>query len=170
MHSRIYLIGMPGVGKSTIGKKLAIALNYKFYDLDNLIVSSQSKSIEEIFTTKGENYFRAIETKILKETSNLKQAVIACGGGTPAFNNNINWLNKNGLTLYLKASLGFILNRITNAKQARPLLKSDVFESLEEKLQRLFLQREPYYKQATITFKISSENTQDIVNELIKLI
>lgn len=158
---------MPGVGKSTIGKKLAKAINYKFYDLDKLIVANEGQSIEAVFNAKGESYFRTIETKLLHETISLDKAVIACGGGTPAFNNNMDWLNKNGLTVYLQASLSFILYRIVNGEQARPLLKADDFESLKEKLQKLFLQREPFYALAAITCEFPLESFQDVVNKVV---
>ena len=105
---RIYLIGLPGSGKTSLGRELAKALSYSFVDLDDLIIKEHG-SIKEIFRAKGEIYFRKIEREALMLTLLKEKVVVACGGGTPCYFNNMDWMKWNGKTVYLKRSIEAII-------------------------------------------------------------
>lgn len=143
-------------------------MQYSFYDLDTLIKQHEQLTIEEIFSIKGEHYFRQIETEVLHETNKLNKAVIACGGGTAAFNNNMQWLKNNGYTIYLKAPIGLIADRLRGSTQLRPLLKTDNSSDIEEKLKKIFEVRKGYYQQADMVIDVSIKSFQSIVNEFFK--
>jgi shikimate kinase len=124
---KIFLLGYMGSGKSTVGKKLASLLDYTFIDLDTMIESETDHSIPEWFAA-GEPKFREIESIVLRQTSEFKNTVVATGGGTPCFYDNLQWMNENGLTVYLKMSPGALFHRLIYSKTSRPLLagKTDV--------------------------------------------
>lgn len=126
---RIYLIGLPGVGKSTLGKELAERLNYKFYDLDIYIEHQAMMFIDDIFKAYGEEYFRALESNCLKEISIMDNIVIACGGGIIKDINNKKLMD-NGLCIYLSAPLDEITNRLDSSPIERPLLHVKTLEDL----------------------------------------
>lgn len=159
--TRIFLWGMPGVGKSTLGKRLASKLEWSFIDLDQLIEESQKHSIPEIFQNENENGFREIERSCLHETMQSNFTVISCGGGTPCFHDNADWMNKNGLTIYLDAQAGFLASRISQSKDQRPLIKNkqDALDELAEMLNK----RERFYNQAKVIVQIPGQNIDQIV-------
>src|SRR5437773_11285939 len=97
----IFLMGFMGSGKTFFGKQLAQLLNYEFIDLDELIGKNEGATIAEIFFSKGEAYFRSKESSLLKSLSQNENAVIATGGGTPCFHDNMKWMNEHGITVYL---------------------------------------------------------------------
>ena len=145
---RIYLVGMPGVGKSTLGKKLAKEIGWNFLDLDEEVVKQHGASISEIFTTKGEAIFRMLEQKTLHKTGSLNNYIIACGGGTIVYDSNLQWLLNNGLTLYLKAEIGLIIDRIKHSKTERPLFSGLNTLEKEEKIKKIFSERAPLFEQS----------------------
>jgi shikimate kinase len=146
---KIVLIGFMGSGKTTIGKKLANQLGLSFVDLDEAIVEQEGVDITTIFETKGEAYFRDVEHQKLKEilTSN-EQFVLATGGGTPCFHNNMQLINENGVSVYLKYSAPFLVSRLEVAKTARPLLKNLNNKELNVFVEKLLSEREPFYLQS----------------------
>ena len=157
----IYLIGLPGVGKTTIGKQLAESLHYNFIDLDDEIEKSIGLNIPEIFNTRGEKYFREIEKLALHKTFNFTQTVVACGGGTPCFFDNLTQINKNGKSIYLKASSLEINSRLPLSElEKRPLFKTN---SLDELLKK----RKTFYEKATFNFLVSSKNIIDNILQSI---
>ncbi len=119
---KIYLIGMPGVGKTTFGKKLATCLAYRFIDLDDYIVNRQQQTIAALFQG-GEENFRALESAALKELTNLENVVIATGGGVICRADNIDRLRNSGIVIYLKRPLAAIISTLDST--ARPLLAAD---------------------------------------------
>jgi shikimate kinase len=148
----IYLTGFMGAGKTTVGKKLASHLKYNFIDLDQQVEKETGKSIALLFE-EGENRFRETETHILKKTLNIENTVVATGGGTPCFNDNMNWMNDNGFTVYLKLTTGSLFHRLAESKQNRPLLdgKSDV--ALMEFIIQALQERERFYNMSKLIFK-----------------
>lgn len=118
----IFLIGYMGAGKSSVGKKLAQSLHYSFVDLDVLIEKQQKKSIPAIFELVGEDGFRKIEQQALHSLKDESNIVIATGGGCPTFEKNMEWMNANGKTIYLKCSVGVLFHRIAPQKKTRPLI------------------------------------------------
>ena len=156
MPDKIFLLGLPGAGKTTLGKKLAADLKYEFVDLDDAIEKANDKSIGELFEL-GEPLFRLKETEALREViANGHDLVIACGGGTPCFNDNLQLMKKSGATLFLDMPLDLIASRIENQTH-RPLMQGSSFAS---RLLELSKARRRYYIQADLTFSdvdLSSE-------------
>lgn len=149
---KIFLTGFMGCGKSSHGKKLAKALATSFIDLDNYIEKKEGMSIDEIFTKSGEDAFREKETMYLNQViARYANAVIALGGGTPCFNDNIKTILKNGTLIYIQMVPEALFNRIENAVIPRPLLKGKTPEESLEFIKALLKKRESYYNQAHIT-------------------
>jgi shikimate kinase len=145
---KVYLIGLPGSGKSFLGKKLAEEARVPFIDLDKVIEQEAGISISKIFSEKGEEYFRNLEAVALRQHSKAMDFVMACGGGTPCFHDNMKFINESGTSIFLNTSLKEIIHRLqaTGEKEVRPLLTG----SLEQKLRDLLLQRISFYRQAPI--------------------
>ena len=135
---------MPGSGKSTLGKALAKKTNYNFLDLDEQIVSIEKQSINDIFSLKGESYFRKIEQEILHSTQDLDKTIIACGGGTPCFYDNIDWINENGESVYLKVEIEELMDRL-ESDDSRPLLNSSKLQTIA----KLLGTRKSFYEKAS---------------------
>ena len=127
---RIILIGYMGAGKTTIGKALSKELGIIFYDLDWYIESRMRKSVSEIFAERGEEGFRKIEYNMLHEVAEFENVIISCGGGTPCFFDNMDYLNQQGQVVYLKASPEVLYKHLQMAKVERPLLKGKSSEEL----------------------------------------
>jgi len=162
----IYLIGFMGSGKTTAGKKLARKLDYDFVDLDSLIESEVKTSITNYFEQYGEEKFRIIEQQVLKKTFELKNTVISTGGGVPCFFNSIDEINKNGISVYLKADIPLIVSRLQSGKNQRPLIKSKSAEELKIYVSELLSKRETYYNRAKLV--IDAKNLE--IRKLISLI
>jgi shikimate kinase len=151
-----FIVGFTAVGKSTLGKKLAAKLSIPFIDLDSLIEEKSRKSIQEIFNQHGENYFRKLESETLKSIP-IKAAVVSCGGGTPCFFDNMDWMNLNGKTIYLKAPLNFILNNIFQSDiNKRPLLNGMNQDEIKAWAKKLLEIRAPFYLKAQYIILSSS--------------
>lgn len=162
LPERIYLLGMPGSGKTTLSKQLAKELNYHFVDLDELIIQSERHTIAEIFSIHGEDYFRQIEQKILSNTASLTKSVIALGGGTPCFFDNMEVIKKHGFSIYLDVPLDILAQRVSKEGGVRPLLNVKPEELLTQITER-HKQREPFYKQASLTISGANLSVQDIM-------
>ncbi|MDR6806191.1 shikimate kinase [Dyadobacter sp. BE34] len=148
----VILVGMMSSGKTTLGKKLARALNYQFVDLDKLIEKDQGMEISAIFSQQGETYFREVESRILKETSTQKGIVLASGGGTPCFFDNMEVIKKMGVSIFLDVPAEDLARRIENhGKDDRPILSGAT--SLVDTLQNRITDRLPYYTQADFTLR-----------------
>lgn len=161
---------MPGSGKSTWGKKLAKALQYTFVDLDQLIEQQEQFSIEEIFTEKGEEYFRDLEHKYLLKTIVMNHVVISCGGGTPCYNNNMNFINENGISFYLNGSIKLLVERVLNSKRQRPMFLGLEKANIEKKMEELLSMRTSFFDQAHYSFNIPQETMQSFVNKAISVV
>ncbi len=163
MSKNIYIIGMPGSGKSTWGKRLANAIHFSFIDLDNIIETKEKYSIENIFKNKGEDYFRKTEQETLHYTAKLNNTVIACGGGTPCFFDNIDWINKHGKSIYFKANDALLFDRILKSKTPRPLLLGTKSEDLQQKIKNILSQREQFYMQANTVVNLPIKSIQSLI-------
>lgn len=142
---RIYLIGFMGCGKSSFGKRLAKKLEYPFVDLDDEIEERTGKRIDEIFRMEGEAAFRKMEQEVLLETVSHKKAVIAAGGGTPCFEDNMAFMNAEGVTVYLRMSPVSIAHRLEQAKRVRPLVKGLKGDELLDFVKKKLAEREEWY-------------------------
>ena len=145
---RIILIGYMGAGKTTLGKALSKETGIPFYDLDWYIESRMHKRIKEIFDEKGEEGFRKIEHAMLHEVAEFENVIISCGGGTPCFFDNMDYLNQQGETVYLKASPETLLAHLKIGKTVRPLLLNKTPEEVKLFIKEQLAAREPYYLKA----------------------
>lgn len=169
-HQVIFIIGFMGVGKTTLGKKLANKLQLNFIDLDQTIEQLTQQTITEIFSLKGEAYFRQLERKTLEDIlSNNKPKIISVGGGFPCFFNNMQLLNDSGTTLYFRRPVKELFKRLKNGKQHRPLLQNLEDEELLEFIEETMEKRAPFYEQAHFTFDRDEQTIEFIVNKLQKL-
>ena len=145
---RVILIGYMGSGKTTVGKALSKETGMMFYDLDWYIESRMHKSVSQIFAEKGEEGFRKIEYNMLHEVAEFEDVIISCGGGTPCFFDNIDYLNQQGEVVYLKASPETLYKHLLMAKIERPLLKDKSADELIAYITEHLKQREPFYEKA----------------------
>ena len=144
----IFLVGFMGSGKSTVGKGLARRLGYSFIDMDARIEGEHGLSINEIFEKLGEKAFREMENKLLKEMVSLKDAVISTGGGLPCTGNNMDLINRKGVSIYLRMDPAALLNRLSRGKSRRPLIRHLSREELETFIYEKLKEREPVYLKA----------------------
>ncbi len=164
MKTPIFLCGMPGSGKSTLGKKLASRLGIRFIDLDKAIEEQTGKSPAAWIVEDGEQDFRRIESEILQSLNTLECSVVSCGGGTPCFNDNLNWMLLHGKVVYLDVPIGMLLQRLQQADaDERPLLSDSLsFETLAE----LHAKRKIWYDQIPLVFRPHEEKLAELVGLL----
>ena len=168
-ENKYYLVGMPASGKSSIGKLLAAQLGFDFFDLDQVIIQREQTSIAEIFSKKGEAYFRDIERKYLLELINKEGGfVLATGGGAPCFFNNMAAMNKSGITIFLNVALEDLFNKLSKkGTHKRPLLKDKTKDELYEELASKLEERIKFYEQAKIKLDQRFAEIRDRVNQVI---
>ena len=160
----IIIVGMMGVGKSTIGKILAQSLDKEFYDIDDNIEKKYNMKVYEIFENYGEKKFRDIEYKEIKSIQKNCNAVIATGGGAFTNKKNISILNMTGLTLWLDVSPLIITERLKKNASNRPLLKE---VDIEKYINNLLIKRNPYYAKANLTVVSSQISKNEIKNKIL---
>ncbi len=166
---KLFLIGMPGSGKSTTAKAIAKFKKISFFDTDELIQKKYQLSVSEIFNSLGENVFRKYENKILEEiilTEN--NFVVATGGGLPCFNGNMGKMNKAGITVYLKVSIDKIIQRI-NFSGTRPLLSGKSKEELFNYLTETLKNRELFYHRAKYIIDAEKDINDILLSEPFNL-
>jgi shikimate kinase len=149
---QIYLIGFMGSGKSYTGRRLAQLLNRRFIDLDDWIEQKAGLSIREIFEQQGEAHFRETEAEAIRQMAGQPAAVVATGGGTPCFHQNMDWMNTHGLTVYLDTSQEVLFQRLKDGRDHRPLLRAMPDEGLRAYISHKLQERTPYYQQASIVY------------------
>jgi shikimate kinase len=167
---RIILIGYMGAGKTTLGKALARVTKRPFYDLDQYIESRTHKTIPQIFAEKGETGFREVEKNMLHEVAEFEDVIISCGGGTPCFSDNMDYLNQQGETVFLRATPEVLKEHLLMGKTQRPLIQGkspdELIGFIEENLQK----RLPFYSKAKHIIDISVIHTQEQINNYANLI
>jgi len=166
MHTRLFLIGLPGSGKSTFGKEVAQKMNYAFLDLDDKIIAYEQKTIAEIFSQKGEAYFRRLERKILEECLVLEKTVVATGGGTPCFYDNLKKIQQSGLVVYLNINPTHIAERLVLQPNERPLLETQDFDQLVWQLEAKLIERKKFYEKAHLILTESKISVEYLLNRL----
>lgn len=162
----IYLVGFMGVGKSLVGKELASFLKQEFIDMDETIEEREGLKIVDIFSQKGESYFRETEKNLLKELSCQKNLVVSCGGGLICDNENLKILKNTGLIFNLKASAECIYQRIKNQIH-RPLLN---VKNPLKRIKYLLKKREPFYLQAHYVIDTEGLSVKEIVDMIVNKI
>ncbi len=149
---KIFLVGFMGSGKSFWGSQLGEKLGLPFFDLDHQIEEKEEKSINDIFAQEGEEYFRLLEKEVLHMlTESHEEFVMATGGGTPCFYNNIEYMKKNGIVVWINCSVDCLYGRLLKEREARPLLKDLSNEQLLSYIAKKYADRKIYYRQATVT-------------------
>ena len=149
---RIILIGYMGSGKTTVGKALSKETGMMFYDLDWYIESRMRKTVAQIFAEKGEEGFRKIEHNMLHEVAEFENVIISCGGGTPCFFDNIEYMNSQGTTVYLDVPIERLFIRLSIARNKRPLIKDKNDEELRTFIIDQLAARAPHYSKARHIF------------------
>ena len=166
MNSKIFLIGFMGSGKTHWGKIWAKKKHLKFFDLDEEIEKTLGKTIAQIFEKKGEEYFRERERNVLKKFEAKKNFILACGGGTPCFFDNLQWMNEQGSTIYMELSPAKILERVIHETEKRPLVKkvntSELLFFIEQKLK----ERKTFYHMATYIVNANTLNEDSLTKIL----
>jgi shikimate kinase len=156
-----------GSGKTHWGTRIAEKLNIPFYDLDAVIVSSEGMSISEIFTIKGEEYFRYMEKQTLEDlVAREENFVLSAGGGTPCFFNNIDFMKRSGKVLWLNTSLEALNQRLLKEKQSRPLLRNINEAGLRAYIIRKLSERKIYYEQADLMVHEEAAELDSFINML----
>jgi shikimate kinase len=164
---KIFLVGMMGSGKSFWTKKMAKWIKSAGYDLDSLIEMNEEKTITEIFSEDGEDYFRKTETKILKWFKEKKKYVLATGGGTPCNQENIDFMKKEGIVIWLDEPIEVLVSRLEEGKEHRPLIANLTNDELGSFLQTKLLERQPFYQQAN--YKLTGDKiTEAALKKIIK--
>ena len=166
----IVLIGYMCAGKTTIGKALAKELNRTFYDLDWYIEERFHKKIPQIFAEEGEARFRELEQRMLHEVAEFENIILSCGGGTPCFFDNMEYMNSVAETFYLKASPETLCCHVAMSRGERPLLKGKSPEELRSYIEEQVQLRSAYYEKAHHTIDINVLNTFEKINDIVKQI
>lgn len=166
----IYLIGYMCSGKTTLGNLLKEIADVTFTDLDQYIEEREGQTINEIFAQKGEDEFRNMERKALKDVTETIGGVIATGGGTPCFFDNMEYMKENGNVVYLNCSREELFERLKIYKATRPLLKNKNDEEIKEFIENSLPKREPFYNNASIIIDADPLSTEEGAIETAKKI
>jgi shikimate kinase len=166
----IYIVGYPCCGKTSLGKKIAKKIGYNFVDLDHLFEEEYKITIPDFFEKYSEEAFRMCERKILHSTTSLKNTIIATGGGTPCYFDNMEFINKNGTSIYLQRCVGFLTERLKNTKQNRPLLQNISTEEMPLYIEKQLSSREAYYLKSHIVTSLQSPiKIVELIKETINI-
>ncbi len=168
LDMKIFLLGLTGAGKSTVGKLLANKLGYPFIDLDEVIKYETKRTIEDIFAKEGEEYFRKLENKYLKKVASVDRRVIATGGGTPCYHDSMDFIKRSGLSLFLYTPLELVTERLFNSDPSnRPMLKGKSKEELHQFLSDKLNERLPFYSRADFSIDTNMAEHPDKVASML---
>ena len=167
---RIIIIGYMGAGKTTVGKALARTLKLPFYDLDWYIEGRMRKTVAQLFAERGEEGFRQVERNMLHQVAAFEDVVISCGGGTPCFFDNMEYLNAQGETIYLKATPEVLYKHLQMGKTVRPLLRDKTPEETLDFINSQLAHREPFYNKAHHTLDVNLLDSYEKINVSVKRI
>ena len=164
---KYFLVGMPASGKSSLAKMISKEINIQFIDLDKEIEAIEKKSINELFNLKGEEYFRKIETEVLNSIiKNSDSFILATGGGTPCFNNNMKIINDNGVSIFLDVKISELENRLKNKKD-RPLLNR--YQDRGQILKKMYDERKSFYQESNHTISEIKDQKKEILSIIRQL-
>lgn len=155
-----------GVGKSTVGKKLASKLGYEFIDTDKEFERKYKLGISNFFTKYNEELFRKLEYEFLESTFEMENTIISTGGGLPCNKDAIQKINENGISIFLEMNENAIYSRLANSKQKRPLVLKLSDEELMKFIVSKLKERIPFYEQAHITIPAISVEIDEILDKL----
>lgn len=166
-HKPIILIGYMGAGKTTLGRALAKRLDLQFYDLDWYIENRMHRTVTQLFDERGEDGFRLLEHNMLHEVAEFEDVVVSCGGGTPCFFDNMDYMNSRGTTVYLKAEPDVLYKHLHMGRNVRPLLMNKSQEEIKQFIVDQLAQREPFYSKAHHSFYVNLLDNHTKINESI---
>lgn len=166
MNQPLFLVGMPGAGKSTIGRKLALALQKPFLDLDEYLEGKYQQKVSQLFSEKGEAFFREAEAAALREVgARATGTVIATGGGTPCFRNNMAFMNETGTTIFIKVPEAALVERLVGYnREQRPLIAGKTTPEIKQFVTTTLANRLEFYSQAQIIYQNASRNITDLIH------
>ncbi|MEX1190788.1 MAG: shikimate kinase [Brumimicrobium sp.] len=167
MDKPVYLLGFMGVGKTSLGKKLANKLNIPFVDTDQLLEDQFKMTISDYFKIHGEEAFRAAEREVLKTVS-IKKAIIATGGGLPCFYDNMDVMNSTGITVFLDRPAKELQQRLSQAKSKRPLIADKDDVAMLEYIENELKSRLPFYQRAKFIVERDNQTANYIADSLVK--
>jgi shikimate kinase len=165
---KIFIVGFMGSGKSTWMKQIGNQMNLKQLDLDNLIEKRANLNINDIFALKGEKFFRKLEGVCLRELHESDNFVLATGGGTPCFYDNMLIMNTLGITVWLNTSKEVIKNRLLLEPQLRPLVKNLSPENLEAFIEEKLEERNQFYAQSKIIIDPDTVSCDELIEKILK--
>jgi shikimate kinase len=160
----IYLIGFMGSGKSTAGKRVATLLRWRFEDIDRLVEQNEGMKVPEIFSTRGEEYFRSAESAALRQVSAKTRTVVACGGGTPCTAENLQVMKSTGITVYLKLTVENLVARLKRHGNDRPLLSNTDPVELTGRISSLLGERRHWYEQADLVIDATATDEEGMTS------
>lgn len=156
---RIFLTGFMGSGKSYTAQRLAALVGYPFLDLDDWIEEINQQTIAELFEHRGEEGFRQLEKQTLRQLEQLPNLVLATGGGTPCFDDNMEWMKQQGITIYLRTSIDILFQRLRPEIAHRPLLQGKNDEALRYFIEQKLSERVPCYEKAHLIIDQTEANS-----------
>ncbi len=167
----IFLVGFMGSGKSTLGRAVAQATGIPFVDLDAYIEGRFHRTVKEIFAERGEEGFRELERTMLHEVADFEDVVIACGGGTPCFFDNMDYMNERGVTVYLCPPFESLFSRLKRGRHKRPLIAQKNDEELAEFIHSSLAARKEHYEKSQVVFESQwLENRHEVAETTKKFV
>jgi len=165
------MIGFMGSGKTTVGLELAKAMDLDFWDMDDIIEDQNAMAISDIFKEHGQDRFRKMEREVLDgfESADLQNVIISTGGGAPCFFDNVDQMNKQGTTVYLKMTPDQLFHRLQGEVSKRPLLSDISEEEMNSLIESMYLKRAPFYEKATYIVD-GSQSPDEIVSHILYLL
>lgn len=160
-------MGYMGCGKTTFGRALSAATGFTFIDLDFYIEQRFHGTVSELFQRVGEEGFRKMERDMLREVAEFEDTIVSCGGGTPCFFDNVDFMNEHGHTLWLQASRESLFSRLIRKREKRPLLAGHTDDEIREIIDRQLEMRSPYYSKASLTWKGDTLEDKRQINETV---
>lgn len=169
--STIFLVGYMACGKTTLGRPLAKALGYDFIDLDFFIEQRFRMPVDRLFAERGEEWFRKTEASVLREVGEFDNVVVSCGGGTPCFYSNMEYMNSRGISVWIRTSVPCTVRRLLSARRVRPLAQGKTPEELREFVETHLDSRIQFYSLAKVGFEGDElENRKEISQSVAKLL
>lgn len=163
---RIYLVGYMGCGKTTTGRDLASKLGLSIIDLDHYIENKYFKTISDIFAKEGEEKFRKKEQSALHEVATFEDVIVATGGGTPCFFDNMEVMNQTGYCIFLDVDTDELVKRLSHAKNERPIIKNKTKAELADFITEMMQKRRPYYEKAKYIIKGKDITLEQILESI----